>query len=57
MNSKIKNDEERAARNREILRQHNTGMPTKVIASLWEISSARVVQILQAAKLAAEFAQ
>jgi hypothetical protein len=45
MNSKL-DREARISRNREMRGQYLNGMPTAKIAELWDVTPARVVQIL-----------
>jgi hypothetical protein len=45
VNSKL-DTEERAARDKEMVRQYLSGMSTEKIAELWELTAGRVVQIL-----------
>jgi hypothetical protein len=45
VNSKL-DTEQRAARDKEMVRQYLSGMSTEKIAELWELTAGRVVQIL-----------
>jgi hypothetical protein len=46
VNSKLKTPEERAARDKEMVRQYLSGMSTEKIGELWSLTAGRVVQIL-----------